>query len=357
MLETVDALVSSGRKVVVSLPGDGPLVAELETRGATVRFCLSPVLRKSALRPMGFIRLLAQTAVSLPKSLSLIRQSSTSVVLVNTVTVPLWILVARIARRPVICHVHEAEASASLLIKRAIAFPLLFANRLIVNSKFSLAVLTMSFDRLGRKSDVVLNAVPGPAVVTAARTELGGSMRVLYVGRLSPRKGPDVAIEALDHLRSSGISAHLDVVGAPFPGYEWFEQELRQQVTDRKLTSQVTFCGFKPDVLPFLMDADLVVVPSIKDEPFGNTAVEAVLSGRPVVVSATSGLVEAVDGYSSAQRVTPGSAGSLAAAIETIHDNWPRFRAQALSDSAAAQRRHAPAAYAAQLTTIVDSVS
>ena len=356
MLETVDALVAAGRRVVVTLPADGPLVQLIEARGARVELCLSPVLRKSALRPVGMVRLLLETARSLPASISLIRRSGAAVVLVNTVTIPFWIPVARLVRRPVICHVHEAEASASSVIKRSLALPLLLANKLIVNSRFSLGVLTSSFARLGRKATVVLNAVAGPEQPTLARAGLDGVVRLLYIGRLSPRKGPDVAIEAVNVLRARGVRASLDLVGAPFPGYEWFEQDLRDLVRRKDLGGAVTFHGFQSDVWPHLLSADVVVVPSVKDEPFGNTAVESVLSARPVVVSATSGLQEAVEGYGSAQQVRPADPDALADAIGRVHDDWPTFREKAFQDAHTAAERHAPAEYARRVCEIVDSV-
>jgi len=356
MLETVDALVAAGRHVVVTLPAEGPLVQLIGERGARVELCPSPVLRKSALRPVGMVKLLWETARSLPAGISLIRRSGAAVVLVNTVTIPFWIPVARLVRRPVICHVHEAEASASSLIKRALALPLLLANKLIVNSRFSLGVLTSSFPRLGRKATVVVNAVPGPAQPTLAREALDGVIRLLYIGRLSPRKGPDVAIEAVNVLRTRGVSATLDLVGAPFPGYEWFEQDLRDLVRRKDLGDAVTFHGFQSDVWPHLLSADVVVVPSVKDEPFGNTAVESVLSARPVVVSATSGLQEAVEGYGSAQQVRPADPDALADAIEQVYDDWPTFREKAFQDAHTASERHAPAEYARRVCEIVDSV-
>jgi len=356
MLETVDALVAAGRRVVVTLPADGPLVQLIEARGARVELCLSPVLRKSALRPVGMVKLLLETARSLPASISLIRRSGAAVVLVNTVTIPFWIPVARLVRRPVICHVHEAEASASSVIKRALALPLLLANKLIVNSRFSLGVLTSSFARLGRKATVVLNAVAGPEQPTLARAGLDGVVRLLYIGRLSPRKGPDVAIEAVNVLRTRGVRASLDLIGAPFPGYEWFEQDLRDLVRRKDLGGAVTFHGFQSDVWPHLLSADVVVVPSVKDEPFGNTAVESVLSARPVVVSATSGLQEAVEGYGSAQQVRPADPDALADAIGRVHDDWPTFREKAFQDAHTAAERHAPAEYARRVCEIVDSV-
>ena len=89
----------------------------------------------------------------------------------------------------------------------------------------------------------------------------------------------------------------------------------------------------------------MVVVPSVVDEPFGNTAVEAVLAARPLVVSATSGLLEASAGYGSAQSVEPDRPDLLAAAIEAVIADWDGYRKGALADSEVAAVRHSVLTY------------
>jgi glycosyltransferase involved in cell wall biosynthesis len=107
----------------------------------------------------------------------------------------------------------------------------------------------------------------------------------------------------------------------------------------------VTFHGFQKVIWPFLAQSDVVVVPSRLDEPFGNTAVEAVLASRPVIVSNTSGLREAAAGYRSAQFVEPGDAAPLAAALARVAAGWRGYRADAVLDAAEAERRHSPERY------------
>ncbi|MDQ1733121.1 MAG: hypothetical protein QOK10_3280 [Pseudonocardiales bacterium] len=353
MLETLEALTSRGRRVVVTLPAAGPLVAEIIERGGRIELCPSPVLRKSALRPVGLIKLAAEALRSIPRSVGLIRRVDPDVVYVSTITIPLWLVVAKAMRRRTVCHVHEAESTVPLLVRRAMAAPLLLADRLVANSEFSLGVLTGAFPRLGRKASVVYNAVAGPPFGSPARAQLAGPCRLLFVGRLSPRKGPQVAVAALKGLRRRGVDAHLDLTGAVFEGYEWFEQELRDSIRRDDLLDRVTFHGFQSDVWPHFANADIVLVPSTVDEPFGNTAVEAVLASRPLVVSATSGLIEAARGYACAQSVAPGESEALASAVATVVDRWSEFRDQAAADALLAHDRHLPERYRQQIAEIV----
>jgi glycosyltransferase involved in cell wall biosynthesis len=352
-LGTVEALVARGFRVVATTPSPGPLVAAVEAAGAEFVLCPSPVLRKSALRPAGMLRLLATTLRSVAAGLRLLRACRPDVVYVSTLTVPLWLVLARVTGRVAVCHVHEAESGLPRRVARALAAPLLLSSSIVVNSEFSRDVLVSALPRLRARSRVVPNPVPGPGRAGPARDELSGAVEVLYVGRLSPRKGPQVAVAAIGELRARGVDAHLRLLGSVFPGYEWFEDELRATVEGDGLEDRVTFLGFRPDIWPEVAASDVVVVPSVADEPFGNTAVEAVLGARPVVVSAAGGLNEAVDGYAAALTVPPGDALAIADAVEKLVADWPGYRDAAAADARVAADRHDPVRYGDRFAALV----
>lgn len=353
-LESVSGLVATGKRVVVALPTDGPLTDQLSARGAQVEFCITPVLRKSMLKPTGLLRLVRETVLGLKTGSALIRREQPDVVYASTVTVPLWNVLAKVHRIPLVCHVHEGEASASRLIRSALALPLFLAGTIIANSRFSVGVLGSSFGALARRSLVLYNAVPSPADAHPARNALTSPVRLTYIGRLSPRKGVDVAIDAVALLSDRGILASLDLVGDVFPGYEWYEAQLRDQVNDNDLNGRVHFRGFQPSIWEIMAAGDIVVVPSRGDEPFGNTAVEAILGGRPVVASATTGLLEATAGYRSAYTVEPNDPAALADAVEFLVAEWGVATAASAADRELARSRHSPSVYRAKISEIVD---
>ena len=352
LLESVRALAERCA-VVVALPGPGPLRAELESRGARVVPCPMPVLRKAALRPRGAARLVRDGVRGLVPAVRLLRRYGSGGVYVSTVTIPSWVVLARLAGRRVVCHVHEAERSAGRLLRRGTALAPALAHQVLVNSRYSLDVLTDIAPRLTDRSTVLYNGVPGPPAVVPARAELTGRVRLLFVGRLSPRKGPQVAVATLRELVARGVDVRLGLLGSVFPGYEWFEAELRAEVAASGLGDRVEFLGFQRDIWPHLAAADVVLVPSVVDEPFGNTAVEAVLAARPLVVSATSGLREAAAGYRSAESVPPGRPEAWADAVQRVLADWATFRLAARADAATARDRHAPERYRSRLAEIV----
>jgi glycosyltransferase involved in cell wall biosynthesis len=354
MLESVDAFVERGWRVAVALPTDGPLVAEVERRGGVIHRCPTPVLRKSYLRGLGPLRLALLTLGSVRPGLRTLGAVRPDVVYVSTITAPLWLALARARRVPTICHVHEAEASVPRLVRVAMACPLLLAHRLIVASRFSVSVLAGAIPRLARRCAVIHNGVPGPSELVPPRHVVDGEVRLLYVGRLSERKGLTDAVDAVDLLIRRGVPAVLNVVGAVFPGYEWFEDQLRRHVDELGLGDRVTFRGFDPDIWAHLARSDLLLVPSRTDEPFGNTAVEGALAGRPVVASTSGGLVEAIQDLRASRGVPPGAPAAIADAVEQVVADWVRIRVLALDDAARAAARHSPATYR---TKVADEVA
>jgi glycosyltransferase involved in cell wall biosynthesis len=356
LLESVASLADRF-EVTVALPGTGPLVEALERLGVRVVRCPMPVLRNAALRPRGAWRLISDGVRGVVPALRLLRRSAGAGVYVSTLTLPSWPLLARLAGRPSLCHVHEAEQSRPRLLRRGMALCPVLSDRVVANSRFTLDVLTEVAPRVRARSAVVPNAVRGPAEVVPARATLDGPLRLLYVGRLSPRKGPQVAVATLQELVTRGVDARLSLVGSVFEGYEWFEAELRQTVAAAGLGHRVEFLGFRPDVWPHLAAADVVLVPSVGEESFGNTAVEAVLAARPLVVSAHSGLREAAAGYAGAQAVDPGRPADWADAVQRVAADWARYRRAAAGDAEEARRRHGHRRYQRDLVEQVAALT
>ncbi|MBE7163125.1 MAG: glycosyltransferase, partial [Williamsia herbipolensis] len=196
LLESVSALVDGGWRTVVAVPERGPLLAAVLERGAEVVVAPTAVVRKSVLSPRGLVGFASDVLRGLPSALRILRRTGATAVYVNTVTVPLWLLAARLRRIPAVTHVHEGESSAPAILRRAMTAPLLLSTRIIANSRFSIGVLERSIRSVGRRTVLVHNGVAAPDRVVPARSPLVG-LRVCYVGRLSPRKGVDVAVDAV----------------------------------------------------------------------------------------------------------------------------------------------------------------
>ncbi|MGM1029618.1 MAG: glycosyltransferase [Actinomycetota bacterium] len=348
LAESVVAARERGFACVVVLPERGPLVDVVRRSGARVVISPSFVLRKELLRPRKWPRLARDVLRGGGSAWRLLSTVRPDCVYVSTVVLPLWPIVARLRGVPTISHIHEAE-SGRALANRVLYAPQRASSRVVSNSGFTRATIERSVPSLGPRTRVVYNGVAAPLAAVPPRPRLDPPLRVLYVGRLSPRKGPDVAIEAVRLLLEVGVQARIDLVGSPFRGYEWFEAQLRDAVRDARLSEHVVLHGFREDVAPFLAAADVLVVPSREDESFGNTAVEGILARRPVVASDLPGLREAVGDYPSARLVPPGDAPALARALQELAGSWDRVVGSLAESTDAATARHRPSAYREQI--------
>lgn len=347
LAESVRGLVEAGAEVAVALPGAGPLAPVLTGAGARVLVVDVPVLRRSALRPAGAVRLLAGAVSGLLRALRLLRAARPDVLHVSTQVQPLWVLAGRLAGVPVVAHVHEAEGAAPRPVRRALAAPLRAAGVILVNSAYAGEGLAEAEPALRGRPIVVPNGVAGPPAGPTALVAPGAGepVRLIYVGRLSERKGVLVALAALAELLRRGHEATLDLVGDVYAGHADFAERLEAALADGALGDRVTRHGFCVDVWPHLAAGSVLLVPSLLPEPFGNTAVEGVLAGRPVVASATGGLPEALAGCSGSRLVPPGDAAALAdAVVDLLADPATAARAAAV-DAEVLRRRHDPVGY------------
>lgn len=355
MLESVTALREGGYRVVAAIPDDGPLVSRLRDRGAEVEFISFPVLRRSNLSPLAFLQMAFAALVAVPRLVRYIGRTKPAAVYVNTVTLPWWLLASRLARVPTICHLHEAENADSRLIRRALITPLRLAHVIIVISQSAMSAMIEADSRLGKRGRLIYNGVPQPnqSPMPAARQE---PFRVVTVGRLSPRKAPHLALEAVGRLRSRGYPVELEIVGSAFQGYEWYVAELESRAAEPDLAGAVRFTGYCSPIWPRLDRADLVVQPSLR-EPFGNAVVEAQMALRPVVATAALGHLESITDGETGLLVPAGDVDAMAAALARLIEDAELATDMAQRAQRSAKNRFSTDRYKSDIVSLFDSVT
>jgi len=118
-------------------------------------------------------------------------------------------------------------------------------------------------------------------------------LKLLYAGQLVQHKGVHTAIEAMaklvEELRTGQI--HLTLVGSGHPDYE---AVLRELVDTSGLSDYITFHGpVSKDEMPALLQQfDILIFPSIYEEPLARMTQEAMVSGLVVIGTTTGGTKE-----------------------------------------------------------------
>ena len=107
---------------------------------------------------------------------------------------------------------------------------------------------------------------------------------IVTVANLVPVKGIEILIKAINHLDNKNIQ--LKIVGDNNTQYA---EKLNDLVKSFKLENQFFFLGKHNDVRPFLVEADLYIMPSEK-EGLGMALIEAMAMGVTVLGSNVSGI-------------------------------------------------------------------
>ena len=147
---------------------------------------------------------------------------------------------------------------------------------------------------------------------------------LLFVGRIQPLKGPDVAVRALAELHRP--DAQLLIVGGASGPEGGEEMQLVQSlITELGVEGQVRFIEPQPHHIlsTYYRAADVVLVPS-RSESFGLVALEASACGIPVVASGVGGLLTLVDHGSTGFLVPERDPGLYARYIIDILDHPDR---------------------------------
>ena len=335
LLQTVAALVGARWQVLVVLPSTGPLVPRLEEVGARVELVPFPVLRKADLRPAGLLRLVGSAVAACVRGVRLVRRLRPAALLTNTVTLPWWLLVARLTRTPALCHLHEAETEPHLIVRRLVTAPLALADRVLVISQSAYSAMVEAQPRLAGRAQIIYNGVPEP------EHEPGPAQRhrpfqLVTVGRLSPRKAADLTLETAALLRREGLEVEVTLAGTSFTGYEAYETSLRERAEQPDLVGAVTFAGYQSPIWPTLEASDIVVAPSL-NEPFGNAVVEAQLARRPLVATASQGHLESIIDEQTGLLVPARDVAAMAAAVRRLIED--QELADRLTDQAQREAR------------------
>jgi len=232
----------------------------------------------------------------------------------------------------------------NLFLKRA--YHRFFGKLLLQNAAAIIATAEQEKSELiagGIPADKIVlrrNGVSVPASLPArgafrASLNLPADARlILFLGRLSQKKSPDLLLQAFAQVAPPSPAAHLAFVGPDESGMRSRLQQMAQQLG---VATRVHFSGplTGDSKWSAYRDADIFVLPS-QNENFGNTAAESVAAGTPVIVTEQCGIAPLLAGI--AGIAVPHSAASIADTISTLL-NDPTLHAQLKNGCATAVQR------------------
>ena len=330
-VEVADAIVKNGWKSVVISNG-GLLTSQLKRVGATVYEV--PVHRKNP-----FLWGSERRQVK-----RILQQEGADIVHVRS-RAPAWIALpaANSLGIATVSTVHSKFAPANIF-KKIYNGKMLKADRVIAISHFVENEIFAHYGKSGvaEKLSVIHRGVDlgmfDPKAVNQQRIiaeadRLGlpdDKSIVMLPARATSWKGHEILIQALAQL--SDKDAILMLLGIE-DGPPAYAEKLRTMAVRYGLGGCVRIGAGSRDMPAALMLADVVAMPSIKPEPFGRVAIEALAMGRPVVAFRHGGAVESIDEGRTGWLADPLSVNSLAEALQTALSLTPRKRRALAKDA------------------------
>ncbi len=300
------------------------LAHEMTRRGHTVRIlapgrapCADPAVTIVG-RPLrvpynGSVAPICLHPVALARAARLVRDLRPDVVHVHEPLAPgLSMLAALAARAPVVATFH---ACADRLWTYRLFAPLLRivlrrCHHVVAVSDAAAALLARD---LGLRAEVRHNAVDLETFNGAVPLELPPAPTVLFVGRLEPRKGVRVLVQALPALIARVPEVRVLVVGDGDG-----RGEIERLPAPIRAHVQLLGAVHDADLLRCYASASLLVAPALGRESFGIVLLEAMAAGLPVVASDIPGYRAVVRDGIDGLLVPAGHAQRLADALATV---------------------------------------
>jgi spore coat protein SA len=233
----------------------------------------------------------------------------------------------------IVLHMHN-----SLLHPRSIKhLPALKDIPVVFCSEFLRKEVTSAYPNHFQKTHVVYNGADRDKFRAEGRKQKSVP-QIIFTGRLIPNKGVHVLMDAMRILQSRGIEAKCTIVGGSAFGGSKPTQYVRK--LERTRPSNTELIGYRAgdELASLLRNADIFCCPSIWNDPFPMSLLEAMASGLPVVASKIGGIPEQL-AYGGGILVPPNDKEALAAALQQLLED-ASYRERLGKEALQASRGH-----------------
>ena len=293
--DLVNQLASLGtREVILVLPTDRPsLIPETVAyinQNVQIKYLSLPILRRYEFKSRDLLKTLLRLIKSFFLTFKYIRALEPDSVLHFVSITNLAILcTGRFRRLNKTISIHEylspLEAHSLSLITLKASFVTSCSE--FIKDRFP--------NVLKKRIEVVYSGISIDEKIVRFRKE-SETINILCVGRINDWKGQKFLIQAFaDSIKTHDVPCHLTIVGSPLTGQEHFLKELHQTARDLNLRDRISILDEDFNIGKHYSNSEIVIVPSIKPEPFGRTTVEALHYGCAVIASSPGGASEILD--------------------------------------------------------------
>ena len=148
----------------------------------------------------------------------------------------------------------------------------------------------------------------------------GSPFRIGYIGRIDHTKGVELLLNAFE--KANMPDAELWIAGS---GNKVYEDSLRV----RWQTEKIRFMGHMSQ-RDFFPNVDVVVAPSLWQEPLGMVVAESLAFGKPIIASRRGGIPEMIQDGSNGVLFDPTKIDELVNAMHKLHNDEPFRKSMSL---------------------------
>lgn len=338
-IDVARAVIQAGGTALVATRG-GRMVARLESDGA--RLAQMPVNSKNPLTLLGNAARLAH----------LIRREKVSVVHARSRAPAFSALWAAQATDTPFVTTYHGIYSAQNRLKRWYNAVMTRGDLVIANSEYTRAHVLAQHEVDPEKVVAIPRGVDldlfNPAWVTPDRCDAlraqwriaPSDARTKFVlgARLTRVKGHLTIIAAAAKMKAQGRSDFVIIFAGDDQGRTGYHAELDAAIAEAGLQEEIRIVGHCDDMPAAFLVSDMALLPTVKPEAFGRTAVEPQAMGRPVIASAHGGMVETVVDGQTGWLVPPEDVDAWAEAMIRAIDLGP-VRRRAMGQAAMTRSR------------------
>ncbi|MCQ4803755.1 glycosyltransferase family 4 protein [Holdemanella sp. MSK.7.32] len=178
----------------------------------------------------------------------------------------------------------------NLFAKICIKYSLKESDKVIFVSEAGRNSYLEEFDIDVYKTTVVYNGVE--LIDTGINTKIfenNDCIQITYIGRLEKIKGVDLLIHAAQKLKDNNIKFKIWIIGDGS-----YRDDLEKVSKKLNLVNEIEFMGIKRNIGDYLIDTDIFVYPSVCQEVFGISIVEAMSYGVPCIANNVGGIPEII---------------------------------------------------------------
>jgi len=365
LLQILDFLDKKEYKSFVILPGEGPLVEELDKRGIEHRAFPIGVYSVSKKSLFDMAKYFLLSLLLVPMTIIFMRRNKIDLVYANAPRTYFWgSAAALIAGKPVIWHVHSILSGSELLLSRLV-MRYLNVRRAIAISKAVAKPFVEKDQTLAGKLIIVYNGVDHKKYLIGADVaekykkdlDIPADYKVInYIGQLARWKGVDDFLKAAVQLLRKKSDLRFQVIGEAIYGGRSEKEYEKKLKSIAAQNGQIQFLGKRSDIPELLSVTDILVVPSIEPEPLSLAMLEGMAAGKTVVAAAHGGPAEVIENKVSGILYPPGNIDALAEVLEHLLNDPAGCRSLGENARQAVARHYTQEIFIGNIRKIIDGI-